>query len=113
MIITCPCGVKKFEIDATLIPDNGRNLECGSCGHVWFFKKEQNKIFEEPKIDKLDDKLNPEINIEPKKKINKVTMFEKNEKIVKDTNKKESTKKKAETAKKVDEKKEVKKEVKK
>ena len=48
-----------------------------------------------------------------KKKINKVTMFEKNEKIVKDTNKKESTKKKAETAKKVDEKKEVKKEVKK
>ena len=36
-------------------------------------------------------------------------MFEKNEKIVKGTNKKESSKKKSETVKKVDEKKEVKK----
>ena len=73
MIITCPCGDKKFKIDATLIPDDGRNLECGSCGHVWFFKKEQKKIFEEPKIDRIDDKLDPKTNIETKKKINKVS----------------------------------------
>ena len=41
MIITCPCGDKKFEIDAALIPDEGRTLKCGSCDHVWFYKKEE------------------------------------------------------------------------
>ena len=46
MIITCPCKEKKFEIDAALIPDNGRTLECGSCGQKWFYKK------------KLDDEQN-------------------------------------------------------
>ena len=40
MIITCPSCNKKFEIDAILIPDNGRTLECGSCGEKWFYKKQ-------------------------------------------------------------------------
>ena len=39
MIITCPSCKKKFEIVATLIPDEGRTLKCGSCDHVWFYKK--------------------------------------------------------------------------
>ena len=42
MIITCPCKEKKFKIDANLIPNEGRNLKCGSCGHVWFFKNNKN-----------------------------------------------------------------------
>ena len=40
MIITCPCGKKKFNIDINLIPDEGRDLQCGSCEHVWFYKKQ-------------------------------------------------------------------------
>ena len=40
MIITCPCNKKKFEVDASLIPDKGRNIQCGACGHIWFFKKD-------------------------------------------------------------------------
>ena len=40
MIITCPCKKKKFEIDAALIPDEGRTLKCGSCDEVWFYKKD-------------------------------------------------------------------------
>ena len=40
MIITCPCNKKKFEVDASLIPDKGRNIQCGACGHNWFFKKD-------------------------------------------------------------------------
>ena len=48
MIITCPCGKKKFEIDQKLIPSEGRMLQCGSCDHKWFFKiKGENKINEE------------------------------------------------------------------
>ena len=40
MIITCPSCKKKFNIDINLIPTEGRNLQCGSCDHVWFYKKE-------------------------------------------------------------------------
>ena len=50
MIITCPCGDKKFEIDEKLIPDKGRLLKCGSCSYTWFF----NKNDEEPTIPLID-----------------------------------------------------------
>ena len=40
MIIECPCKKKKFNIDINLIPAEGRNLQCGSCNRVWFYKKE-------------------------------------------------------------------------
>ena len=37
MIISCPCGDKKFEIDRSLIPKNGRLLQCGACDRKWQF----------------------------------------------------------------------------
>ena len=40
MIITCNKCNKKFDIDSNLIPDKGRLLQCASCDHKWFFKKE-------------------------------------------------------------------------
>ena len=50
MIITCPCGDKKFNVDASLIPQEGRTLQCGFCERKWFFKKENTdseiKVFE-------------------------------------------------------------------
>ena len=42
MIIACPCGEKKFEVDENLIPDKGRLLKCGSCDKTWFFNKNNN-----------------------------------------------------------------------
>ncbi len=39
MIITCPSCKKKFNIDINLIPSEGRDLRCGSCEHIWFYKK--------------------------------------------------------------------------
>ena len=39
MIIDCPCGKKKFEVNANQIPDNGRLLKCGACAETWFFNK--------------------------------------------------------------------------
>ena len=38
MIITCPCEKKQFKIDISLIPQEGRELQCGSCEKVWFYK---------------------------------------------------------------------------
>jgi len=38
MIITCPCEKKQFKIDNSLIPNEGRELQCGSCERVWFYK---------------------------------------------------------------------------
>ena len=63
MIITCPCNKKKFEVDASLIPDNGRNIQCGVCGRVWFYKKNDqnqakiNKIETEDNIDTSDQNI--------------------------------------------------------
>ena len=40
MIIKCSNCYKQFDIDSNLIPDKGRLLQCASCDHKWFFKKE-------------------------------------------------------------------------
>ena len=47
MIIICPSCKKKFQIDTTLVPEEGRDLQCGSCNHVWFYieKKEKSSTF--------------------------------------------------------------------
>ena len=41
MIITCEKCSKKFNLEDSLIPDEGRELQCGSCSHKWFFKKKE------------------------------------------------------------------------
>ena len=40
MIISCPNCKKQFKIDTSQIPAKGRNLQCGSCGNIWFYKIE-------------------------------------------------------------------------
>ena len=40
MIIKCVNCNKNFDIDSSLIPEKGRLLQCNSCDHKWFFKKE-------------------------------------------------------------------------
>ena len=57
MIIQCINCLKKFDVDSSLIPDSGRQIQCGSCNHIWFFKKKE--ITSEKKIDEsaLADKI--------------------------------------------------------
>ena len=38
MIIKCLNCKKNFDLDLSLIPENGRSLQCGFCNHKWFFK---------------------------------------------------------------------------
>ena len=56
MIISCPNCNKQFKINPSLIPDNGRDVKCGSCDHVWFYKIEDNKIEPLPLSDDFADK---------------------------------------------------------
>ena len=41
MIIECVNCSKKFNVNSDLIPSNGRTIQCGSCNHIWFFKKSE------------------------------------------------------------------------
>ena len=72
MIITCPNCNKQFKIDNYLIPVEGRDLQCGSCNHVWFYKIEEknNDVYElneeiisndiETKAEKGEEKIEEE-----------------------------------------------------
>ncbi len=76
MIITCPNCNKQFKIDNSLIPDEGRDLQCGSCNHIWFhnIQEKNNEALElkqeiisedietkaENKEDKIEEKQKPE-----------------------------------------------------
>ena len=60
MIITCNNCNKKFDIDSNLIPDKGRLLQCASCEHKWFFKKE---VLENVVSSILEDIDNDSVNI--------------------------------------------------
>ena len=101
MIIECINCSKVFEVNSELIPKNGRNIQCGSCNHVWFynpkisnFKKEKNqdtkidnlketfieenrqKVFEEKDYSKLKDNKNYEITeYKPKKSLSFLKLF--------------------------------------
>ena len=67
MIITCPSCNKKFNVDASLIPQEGRTLQCGFCDHKWFFKTENTEEITvlEKKISKpvIEDNKNLSENI--------------------------------------------------
>ena len=95
MIITCPNCNKQFKIDNSLIPDEGRDLQCGSCNHIWFYniQEKNNDVLElnqevisqdietkaENKEDKIEEKQQPEeiikTEINNKKTENKGSKF--------------------------------------
>ena len=64
MIITCPNCKKQFKIDNSLLSNEGRDLQCGSCTHVWFYKIQE----ENNKAIKLNDEIISK-DIEIKKQI--------------------------------------------
>ena len=70
MIISCPSCKKSFQIDDNLIPLEGRNLKCGSCGHVWFFKNEK-KNLELKKEIIFNNEIESEKKVQKKKDVSK------------------------------------------
>ena len=92
MIIACPCGEKKFNVDTSLIPQAGRMLQCGFCDRKWHYKHLDNvkppekqynyndeEIFDKDKsIDQVIEKSEDKISANKKE-----TKNIKNNKIVK------------------------------
>ena len=99
MIITCPNCNKQFKIDNSLIPEEGRDLQCGSCNHIWFYniQEKYNEVLElkqeiisediETKVEKKEDKIEEKqqaeeiikTEIKNKKKEKKATTLKKTE----------------------------------
>ena len=80
MIIECIKCSKKFEVNSDLIPSDGRTIQCGSCGHVWFFKKQ--------KIDFNKDNIKKSTSEIPKKDLKiKTDKVEKIDRIINKKNK--------------------------
>ena len=68
MIITCPCEKKQFKIDSSLIPQEGRELQCGSCERVWFYKpKNESKAPLTLNENASVDKVAPDIEIKSRR----------------------------------------------
>ena len=74
MIIGCTNCHKKFDIEASLIPEKGRLLQCSSCNHKWFFINELIPEFIEPiKDESLKIFINDDINQKKKLDLDKDT----------------------------------------
>jgi len=63
MIIDCTNCNKKFEVEPELIPEKGRSIQCGSCDHKWFYKKESQETTSEINDVTIVDEIKQEIKI--------------------------------------------------
>ena len=57
MIVNCKCGEKKFNVDSSLISNEGRLLKCGSCSKIWYYTP----IIETKNDEELDVKINESV----------------------------------------------------
>ena len=86
MIITCPNCSKQFKIDNSLIPHEGRDLQCGSCNHIWFYNiQEKNNEVQELKQEIVSEDIetkaeNKEDKIEEKQQTEEIIKTEINNK---------------------------------
>ena len=69
MIIECINCNKKFEVNSDLIPSEGRNIQCGSCNHLWFFEVNNQINLGNIKIKDVSIPPKPKKNNNLKKKI--------------------------------------------
>ena len=80
MIIACPNCNKQFKIDNSLIPDEGRDLQCGSCDHIWFYniQEKNNEVLE-----LKDEIVSEDIDTKAENKEDKIKEKKQSEEIIK------------------------------
>ena len=82
MIIECINCYKKFNVNADLIPKQGRQIQCGSCNHIWNFKIE-NSLKEPLILEDEDYQKNLSIAKDPKE-VTESVIVEKSTELLKD-----------------------------
>ena len=82
MIIDCPCGEKKFEIDQNLIPKEGRLLQCGFCNEKWFFNKDKTEVLE-TKVNVKNEKVAYSNTNDVNLKENEISLDDNNDNVIK------------------------------
>ena len=82
MIIECINCNKKFNVDADLIPKQGRQIQCGSCKHIWHFKMESS-LKESLILEDEDYQKNLSIAKDPKE-VTESVIVEKSTELLKD-----------------------------
>ena len=93
MIINCECGKKRFNIDSSLIPKEGRLLKCGSCSKIWYYTP----IIETKNDDELNIKINENIDkneVQSDEEINDGNFTALNEEVLSEENKEDDKDKK-------------------
>ncbi|MDC0618404.1 zinc-ribbon domain-containing protein [Candidatus Pelagibacter sp.] len=65
MIVQCNNCHKKFDLDANLIPEEGRLLQCSACNNTWFLKKKKIETPQEVTKPEIQDNKEEE-TISPK-----------------------------------------------
>ena len=80
MIIICPNCNKQFKIDNSLIPDEGRDLQCGSCNHIWFYniQEKNNEVLE-----LKQEIISEDIETKAENKEDKIEEIQQQEEIIK------------------------------
>ena len=84
MIIVCTNCNKKFEVEPEIIPEKGRSIQCGSCNHKWFYKKDTQETILEINDETPFENTNQEIKINKDITKDKVDTNKITEEIVKD-----------------------------
>ncbi len=51
MRLVCPNCSAQYEIDAAMIPDEGRDVQCSNCGHTWFELPAPPELAAEPVVE--------------------------------------------------------------
>ena len=90
MIISCPNCKKQFKINSSQIPTYGRDLQCGSCEHVWFFKIDNKKKTLPLKENEIDSKDQSTMFEDEVGQIDKTKKLSSQNKIVEQASKKDN-----------------------
>ena len=51
MRLICPNCDAQYEVDAAMIPEGGRDVQCSSCGHTWFKRRDPEKTAAPASVD--------------------------------------------------------------
>jgi predicted Zn finger-like uncharacterized protein len=65
MRLICPSCGAQYEVDADLIPEAGRDVQCSACGHTWFEEPGASAAFEEGTEPVAVTEAEPEVSEEP------------------------------------------------